>query len=156
MKTLDYQTVRDAGYDDEQIQKWLVGNPDVKLANYKKEQALQLNQQMAPTIQERIKNIAPATTQQQTQSEIIQEATKTILPKQFPLTQEFGRYAPSLYRGITADMRNPGADFGTPEGTEVNLPEGQWVVEEEGTGYNQGWGNSILVKNPKTGDRIRI
>lgn len=79
-----------------------------------------------------------------------------ILDKSAPITQIFGNYNPEVEKysgGI-----NNGVDFGVDEGTEVGLPEGKWQVEEiENTGkFNRGYGNSILVKNVDTGEKIRL
>lgn len=50
-----------------------------------------------------------------------------------------------------------GVDFAAEEGTIVTLPgEGKWKVDEVGKGYNQGWGNSVVVQNKDTGEKIRF
>jgi len=84
----------------------------------------------------------------------------SILPGRFPMTQAFGNYNPSveMYSG----GRNWGADFAAPRGTTMAVPQGDWVVEEsfggakEGNrGINSGYGNTILLKNRRTGERLR-
>ena len=80
----------------------------------------------------------------------------SILPKQFPITQEVGNYNPTLYAGINKSMTNTGLDIGAPTGTPLNLPIGQWQVEEVGGGYNRGYGTSTVVKNTKTGEKLRF
>ena len=82
------------------------------------------------------------------------EAIK-ILSQQGPITSRYGEYNPGLYRkvGLTS---NPGTDIGVPTGTGVNLPQGQWQVEEQGTGWNSGWGNSVVVRNAQTGEKLRF
>ena len=50
-----------------------------------------------------------------------------------------------------------GTDYLMPVGTELKIPPGSWEVVRAGDPYeNQvGYGNSILVKNTKTGDMLR-
>lgn len=87
---------------------------------------------------------------------ITSQEAKTMILNRAPVTQEFGNYNPGLYRGINQSMRNTGTDFGVPTGTDINLPSGEWVVEEVGTGYNRGYGNSVAVRNAQTGERLRF
>jgi len=161
MARLNYQKLVDAGYDDRQIQQ-VLQIAKQKGAEVYNQPSESLNRQMTPTIQERIKNVAvPQSAQvphtpQQAQTSIVTEAQKTILPEKFPITQEVGNYNPALYRGINKSMTNTGLDIGTPSGTEINLPEGQWVVEEQDTGWNRGYGNSILFRDTRTGEKLRF
>lgn len=79
------------------------------------------------------------------------------------VTQTFGQK--SQYDVFSGGV-NYGVDFGVKTGTPVGLPAGEWqVVEafggEQGQGYignkaNRGYGNSILVKNAKTGETLRL
>ena len=83
-------------------------------------------------------------------------------PSKFEITQKFGNRndIEQFSGGI-----NNGTDFATPEFTPVYLPKGKWEVldaynQAEG-GYlgdatNQGWGNSVLVKNHDTGEQLRM
>lgn len=91
------------------------------------------------------------------------ESQYGILPKEAKITQRFGNYNPSVERfsgGI-----NYGTDFGVTEGTPIALPEGEWEIVESfngarrgfvGDSTNQGYGNSVLAKNRKTGEMIRL
>ena len=61
---------------------------------------------------------------------------------------------------------NTGTDFGTAVGTPIALPPGRWNVlssfrDAAGKGYignktNSGYGNSILVQNAETGEKLRF
>lgn len=81
-----------------------------------------------------------------------------------PITQAFGVVNPSIEKFSKGGV-NYGTDFGVPVGTGVYLPDGRWkVVEAFGnakTGYlgdrtNRGYGNSILVQNLDTGEKLRF
>lgn len=80
-----------------------------------------------------------------------------------PITQGFGnRNAIERFSGGV----NYGTDFGVPTGTKVALPAGSWEVVEAfggadnngfiGNNANRGYGNSVLVKNTKTGEMLRF
>lgn len=90
---------------------------------------------------------------------------KTILGKSAPITQAFGNVNP----GVEVFSRggvNSGTDFGVPTGTTVAVPPGEWEVMDaftaaKGQGHigdntNSGYGNSVLVKNKKTGEKMRF
>lgn len=78
-------------------------------------------------------------------------------------TQSFGQYSP--YDVMSGNVNN-GVDYSTPSGTPIYLPEGNWVVQEvfntaRGQGFigdntNQGYGNSVVVRNKDTGETIRF
>lgn len=87
-----------------------------------------------------------------------------ILPGGQPLTQKFGNRSSveKFSKGV-----NRGADFGVNPNTPVTLPPGEWEVAEAfggakpntgyiGNGTNRGYGNSIVVKNRKTGETLRF
>lgn len=77
-----------------------------------------------------------------------------------PITQKFGnRSSVEIYSGGI----NYGTDFGVPKGTAVATPPGKWKVlsafggATEGVrNTNQGYGNSVLVENMLTGERLRF
>ena len=79
-----------------------------------------------------------------------------ILGQSFPKTQEFMNYNPDIetYSG----GYNYGDDFGAPSGTPVSLPQGSWkVIESSSNGdFNRGYGNSVLVENTATGEKLRF
>jgi murein DD-endopeptidase MepM/ murein hydrolase activator NlpD len=88
----------------------------------------------------------------------------TILGAKGTLTQAFGnKSGVEKYSGGV----NYGTDFAVPRGTRVAAPEGDWVVVEsfdkaqaEGPGnaqggINRGYGNSVLIQNTKTGEKLR-
>lgn len=80
-----------------------------------------------------------------------------------PITQVFGQK--SKFDVFSGGV-NYGVDFGIKEGTPVGLPAGQWEVVEAfggagnrgfiGDNTNRGYGNSVLVKNAKTGETLRL
>ncbi len=61
---------------------------------------------------------------------------------------------------------NRGRDVAVPVGTPLAAPQGDWVVQQAygadtrrgyvGNGSNQGYGNSVVLKNPDTGETIRM
>lgn len=89
--------------------------------------------------------------------------TNGVLPKSYGVTQGYGnRNDIERFSGGV----NYGTDFGTPENTPLSAPPGKWKVVSsfagaKGRGYignstNSGYGNSILLQNAKTGERIRF
>lgn len=81
------------------------------------------------------------------------------------LTQKFGnRSSVEKYSGGV----NYGTDFAIPEGTVATLPQGNWEVLDvfdQATakgpgnpqgGINKGYGNSVLVRNKDTGEKLRF
>jgi murein DD-endopeptidase MepM/ murein hydrolase activator NlpD len=83
------------------------------------------------------------------------------------VTQAFGNYNPGIYRkyGINSSGRNTGTDISAPEGTPIGLPPGNWEVLDAfdraisgglGNKTNKGYGNSVLVRNPETGETLRF
>lgn len=81
------------------------------------------------------------------------------------VTQRYGNRN-ARYRGISQGI-NRGTDFAVPKNTPLALPLGEWEVVEsfnrataQGPGnkqtmINRGYGNSVKVKNTKTGETIR-
>lgn len=88
----------------------------------------------------------------------------SILPGATPVTQAFGNENPDVE--VMSGGVNNGTDFGASVGTPVNLPPGQWQVVDAygadnqsghiGDSNNSGYGNSVLVKNAKTGETLRF
>lgn len=86
-----------------------------------------------------------------------------VIPNRVAVNTRFGvrSRADVFSRGI-----NNGVDFNTKRGTPVALPEGEWIVREAfggatregfiGNGDNNGFGNSVLVVNQKTGESLRF
>lgn len=81
------------------------------------------------------------------------------------VTQRFGNYNPSLYRGVNKSMTNTGTDFGIPSGTPLAAPPGgKWLVAEAfgnspdkpNRNANRGYGNSVLLINTNTGEKLRF
>lgn len=99
-----------------------------------------------------------------TQEPTSAQAQGSVLPGNVPITQEFGRYNPALEPNKSG--RNWGVDFGVKEGTPLALPPGEWQVLQTfdkssgrgrvGNRENAGYGNSVLVMNPKTGETMRF
>ena len=89
----------------------------------------------------------------------------TILPMAAKITQQFGNR--SNVERFSGGV-NYGTDFAIPTGTKVALPPGQWEVVEAFAkaraagpnnpqrGANRGYGNSVLVKNKETGEKLRF
>lgn len=83
-----------------------------------------------------------------------------ILGKTGVITQRFGnRNAIEKFSGGV----NYGTDIGVPKGTKVSVPPGKWKVieayagaEEGKSAVNRGYGNSILVQNQETGEKMRF
>ena len=88
-----------------------------------------------------------------------------ILSQMGPITQKFGnKSSVEKYSGGV----NYGTDFAVPKGTVAALPPGEWIVEDvfdqataEGPGNRQGginkeYGNSVLVRNKQTGEKLRF
>lgn len=83
-----------------------------------------------------------------------------ILSKSGAITQRFGNINPiEVYSGGV----NYGTDIGVDKGTKVALPPGKWKVVEAYNGAqegqkaaNRGYGNSILVQNTETGEKLRF
>lgn len=81
------------------------------------------------------------------------------------VTQAFGVKNPKIEK-FTKGGVNTGTDLAAAIGTPVNLPPGNWKVVEafrgdKGRGFignktNRGYGNSILVQNSDTGEKIRL
>jgi len=83
-----------------------------------------------------------------------------ILGKSGVITQRFGNKNPieKFSGGV-----NYGTDIGVPKGTKVSVPPGKWKVieayagaEEGKSAVNRGYGNSILVQNQETGEKMRF
>ena len=81
----------------------------------------------------------------------------------YPITQTFGNKSNiEVFSGGV----NTGVDIGVPEKTPIALPSGRWQVEEvydkaSNNGYignseNRGYGNSLVVRNLDTGERLRF
>jgi murein DD-endopeptidase MepM/ murein hydrolase activator NlpD len=89
----------------------------------------------------------------------------SVLPTKAPITQGFGNYNPGI-EVFNKSGINTGTDFGIKEGTPLALPPGQWQVvdaynQASGKGFignkqNNGYGNSVLVKNTNTGETMRF
>ncbi len=80
------------------------------------------------------------------------------------ITQTFGQ--PSEYDVFSGGV-NTGVDYATGLDTPVDLPEGEWEIEDAytnaqpGTGYigngeNSGYGNSVVARNRLTGEKLRL
>lgn len=87
----------------------------------------------------------------------------SILPTKAPITQSFGQK--SKYDVFSKGV-NYGVDFGVPSGTPITLPEGEYRVVETyaksknqgriGNATNRGYGNSVLVEDVNTGEKLRF
>jgi len=87
----------------------------------------------------------------------------SILPARANITQKFGQK--SRYDVFSKGV-NYGVDFSVPSGTPVSLPSGRYKVIETyakspnkgriGNATNRGYGNSILVEDMETGEKLRF
>lgn len=77
-----------------------------------------------------------------------------ILPKKFSVTQSYMNYAPDIEK--YSGGYHTGTDFATPEGTPVALPAGKWRIKNATSGFNSGYGNSVLAENEETGELMRF
>lgn len=97
--------------------------------------------------------------------ETIGETQKGILSEKGVITQRFGnRNAIEKFSGGV----NYGTDIGVKRGTKVALPPGEWQVIEaynkatvdaprnSQAAINRGYGNSVLVQNTQTGEKMRF
>lgn len=94
---------------------------------------------------------------------VIKEGSGSILPGKFTVTKGFGqKNSADVFSGGI----NYGTDFSAKVGTEVAVPPGQWEVVKAysqaikkgfiGNNENQGYGNSVLLRNTKTGEMMRF
>jgi len=130
MPTLDYQQALDMGYSPSEIDQFSSQNKDIQVTNKPSETSL-------PKI------------------------TTKITPK---VTQAFNVYNPSLER-FSPGGRNIGVDLEANSGTPVYTPQGSWKVVESyngakgqghiGNNENRGYGNSVLIQNTDTGEKLR-
>lgn len=90
--------------------------------------------------------------------------TESLTKPSVRITQTFNQ--PSAYDVFSGNI-NTGVDFATEMNTPIELPEDDWEIEDAysdaipGTGYignadNQGYGNSLIVRNARTGERLRF
>lgn len=80
------------------------------------------------------------------------------------VSENFGQSQPDLE--VFSNGMTNGTGLAAPEGTPVGLPPGEWQVldsysQAQGPGYigngeNSGYGNSALVQNTKTGEKLRF
>lgn len=99
-------------------------------------------------------------------SQIVESGVQqgSVLPGKVQITQAFGNYNPGLEPNKSG--RNWGVDFGVKEGTPIALPAGEWEVVQAynqakgkgrvGNRENSGYGNSVLVRNARTGEVMRF
>jgi murein DD-endopeptidase MepM/ murein hydrolase activator NlpD len=90
------------------------------------------------------------------------QVSSMTLPK---ITQAFGVKNPKVERFSKGGI-NRGVDISAKTGTPLYVPEGEWKVTEtysraKGKGYvgnrtNTGYGNSVVIKNTKTGEVMRL
>lgn len=81
-----------------------------------------------------------------------------------PITQAFGNVNPDVE--VMSGGVNNGVDYGFKYGDPVKAPLGTWVVADSysgdtahgyiGNNSNSGYGNSVVLKNPQTGEEIRL
>lgn len=86
-----------------------------------------------------------------------------VLNKTGEITQRFGQK--SKYDVFSGGV-NYGTDIAVPTGTQVATPSGEWEVVDVfdganndgfiGNKTNSGYGNSVLLRNPETGEMLRF
>lgn len=121
-----------------------------------------------PTVQPQSQPAQSVAAQPLPQKELMQipeGRQQTILGASAPITQKFGnRNSIEKYSGGV----NYGVDIAVPRGTPLAAPPGKWKVVEaydgasvEGPnnkegGSNRGYGNSVLLQNADTGEKMRF
>lgn len=149
---IDRVAAKKAGYSDEEIDVFLgVKKPEVKVAP-------------TPPVQIDKEAALKAGYDEQEISRFLKgEKVSPVKIEPVDVTQEFNQRSP--YDVFSGGV-NTGVDFATPQGTPVELPEDEWEIEEafsgaSPTGYignfeNMGYGNSVVVKNRRTGEKLRL
>lgn len=164
MATIDRVKARAAGYTDAEIDAF-EGNSDQTT------QSEPVVQPPTPqvTIDKPAALQAGYTPEEIDAFESGQQVTQPTYDVQSPIapvdiTQSFNQ--PSQYDVFSGGV-NTGVDYATKVGTPVNLPEGDWQIEDAfadadptggyiGNYSNQGYGNSVVARNRKTGEKIRL
>lgn len=83
----------------------------------------------------------------------------------YRITQRFGNFNPGVE--VFSKGFNRGVDVSIPYGTNVKAPKGTWMVKEVfnganpkggfvGNRVNNGYGNSVVLYNPQTGEQVRF
>lgn len=90
-----------------------------------------------------------------------EKLSQKVIPTDTKVTQSFGNRNPieRFSNGI-----NRGTDFSVKVNTPLSVPAGDWMVAESfngasgggvGNSSNRGYGNSVVLVNRMTGERIR-
>lgn len=167
MYDIDRAKARELGYTDEEIDSFLKkvnSNPQMVETNTNTKP---INEPQPDTVVSKYLDQTPTPDptpdNPQLQHPLLgntPQPTPTMEPVE--ITQTFMQ--PSQYDTQTGGI-NYGVDYATPPGTDLSLPEGDWEVENAYNGAgpgnindwtNQGYGNSVMVKNRKTGEKLRF
>ncbi len=81
------------------------------------------------------------------------------------ITQRFGAFNPRVE--VFSKGYNRGVDVGLPVGSRLKAPKGNWIVREVfsranptggfiGNSVNNGYGNSLVLVSPTTGEQVRF
>lgn len=104
----------------------------------------------------------------QTQPEVMQPAPQISDTKQSSVFGDEVSVSARANKPYLNGRINRGTDFAGKAGTPVALPEGEWEVvqarndikgrmtEDFSERSNFGWGNSVVVRNTKTGEQMRM
>lgn len=158
--------------DYHQITGYSSGNPDLIMPGEElsvpdtnpvmqqiKSQTQPISEIVSPT------QTSPVIQPTQKPDSITQPPTRIDTPKTTGviITSPFGNPNPA---DVFSGGINTGTDVAADIGTPVALPQGKWRVlsafgDASGAGYvgngtNQGYGNSVLVQNTETGEKIRM
>ena len=142
---------------------------DIMLSQGRRQELEQMQSTNKPEeFAQRLRALTGARTQSEIDTEKeqpIEGGQNSLLNGQAVVTQEFGnRSGVEKYSGGI----NYGTDFAVPRGTKVAAPPGEWEVVEafngakvEGPrnkqgGINRGYGNSVLIQNKQTGEKMRM
>lgn len=172
MPQFDYQAAIQSGYTPEQVHAFIASQPGVDVVNYAAPasqpaqpeptgpQLAYLQALQAGYTPEQINAFAQQQGVQLNQTGMKQDA---ILDTPGPVTENFGQWQPQnevFSKGVTN-----GIGVGVKVGTKAAVPPGKWKVVDSyagdaqpgyiGNGTNQGYGNSVLVENKDTGERLR-
>lgn len=70
------------------------------------------------------------------------------------ISQRFGNRNEQLYKDVGG--WNRGVDYALPENSRIYSPGNLQAVDVRNQGWNTGWGNYVLLRDPQTGETFRM
>ncbi len=150
------QAATEMGYPEEEVEGFLeAAKPGADFKSIAQEQGY------APEEIETVTGLQAAATD--VDEDFVGFSTGSMISTKGPVNTPFGAKSRA---DVFSGGINYGTDIGVPTGTTVATPpEGKWEVVEafggaRGAGYigdstNRGYGNSVMIKNVLTGERLR-